>query len=226
MNAPLAAGAVFPNIKNIVTSRRRHQEDRFIPSREVLKETVEHLKKGGHKIVLTQGVYDLLHRGHNRYLEEAKECGDILIVGVDSDELTRKRKPSQSGVARPFDPLDARTEMLLHTRHVDIVTVRDVAEGLDDLIELVCPDVFVMSKTTKDFPEEKANYLKRFCGEIKILEAQADDSTTARIRRFMDGGASELAAAMQVLIERFTDEMRQMIAKYLPISQSTETRTP
>src|SRR5581483_4103234 len=95
--------------------------DRFLPSHTALARTVEDLKQQGHKIVLTQGVYDLIHEGHARYLQAAKAHGDVLIVGVDSDELTRLRK----GPNRPIVPEQERINMLLHLRHVDIVTVRE-----------------------------------------------------------------------------------------------------
>src|SRR3989338_10596105 len=60
-------------------------EERFIPDIEYLKEVVKNLQDFGHKVVLTQGVYDLIHEGHGKYLELAKQQGDILIVGVDTD---------------------------------------------------------------------------------------------------------------------------------------------
>jgi D-beta-D-heptose 7-phosphate kinase/D-beta-D-heptose 1-phosphate adenosyltransferase len=67
-------------------------EKRYVPNFEDLKEVVKELKKKKLKIVLTQGVYDLIHQGHAAYLERAKSLGDVLIVGVDSDALTKKRK--------------------------------------------------------------------------------------------------------------------------------------
>ena len=73
---------------------------RFVPDHAELKKLVDEFKKEGLKVVLTQGVYDLLHEGHALYLEVAKSYGDLLIVGVDSDELTRMRK----GPNRPIVP--------------------------------------------------------------------------------------------------------------------------
>ena len=67
-------------------------EHRYVPNYADLSAIVRTLKSAGYKVVLTQGVYDLFHVGHKRYLEEAKKQGDILIVGVDTDELTKKRK--------------------------------------------------------------------------------------------------------------------------------------
>ena len=66
-------------------------EHRFITDEKILKKLVDTFKKQGKRIVLTQGVWDLIHEGHALYLEVAKGYGDVLIVGVDSDELTRAR---------------------------------------------------------------------------------------------------------------------------------------
>src|SRR3954471_2124462 len=115
-------------VKNIVSGSHRF-EDRYISDRSVLEGVVRILKDAGYRIVLTQGVYDLFHVGHKRYLENAKGHGDILIIGVDTDELTRKMK----GPNRPFDRLGDRLEILASLRAVDIVTVRHVDEHMYDL---------------------------------------------------------------------------------------------
>ena len=86
--------------------------------------------------MLTQGVYDMWHVGHGRYLAEASSFGDVLIVGVDSDELTRKMK----GNGRPFDRFEERTEVLAMLSFVHVLTRRDVDQHMYDLIKLVKPD--------------------------------------------------------------------------------------
>ena len=63
-----------------------------ILTREEASKLVEKLKKSGKKVVFTNGCFDILHVGHLRYLNEARECGDILIVGVNSDSSTRRLK--------------------------------------------------------------------------------------------------------------------------------------
>ena len=135
-------------VKNIL-SAGSNLNDRFIPDYKELKEVVEDLKKMGYRIVLTQGVYDMIHEGHARYLEQALSYGDILIVGVDSDELTRKRK----GPTRPIVPQAERLQMLAHLRSVGILTLREVKHGMSKLIETVRPDVLVTSSSTSDFPK-------------------------------------------------------------------------
>ena len=120
---------------------------RFVPDHAELKQLVEQFKKEGLKVVLTQGVYDLLHEGHALYLEVAKSYGDILIVGVDSDELTRMRK----GPNRPIVPQEERIKMLIHLRHVDVVTLREADQDIGELIRLIQPDTLVTSTSTEDF---------------------------------------------------------------------------
>lgn len=164
------------------------QDDvRYYRDFDALRAYVDMVRVQGKKIVLTQGVYDLLHIGHAQYLEKAKSYGDLLIVGVDSDALTRKRK----GNGRPIVPQEERIQMLLHLRHVDIVVLRDVDKELEALIETVEPDVYIASESTKDFTVDAA--LASHCGKVYVLPPQATTSTTARVRQVSMLGADELA---------------------------------
>jgi rfaE bifunctional protein nucleotidyltransferase chain/domain len=185
-------------VKNIVSGSIRF-EDRYIPNRSALEGVVNTLKQAGYRIVLTQGVYDLFHVGHKRYLESAKSHGDILIIGVDTDELTKKRK----GPNRPFDWLNDRLEILASLRAVDIVTTRDHDEHMYDLIKTVKPDVLVMSQTTEDFKEKDRLNLLKYCGEIRVLPAQSSTTTTAKLRRMMIDGAEQLGKKITDLINGF-----------------------
>lgn len=187
-------------IKGILESHPNF-DDRFIPDYGVLEQTVEDLKRMGYRIVLTQGVYDLLHIGHRLYLEKAKSFGDILVVGVDSDELTRQRK----GPKRPVVPQDERLQMLVGLRAVDIMTLRTSEYELPHLIKIVKPDTLVSSETTSDFTAEVVNSLglRHYCGQIVTLPAQATISTTARIRNVAVDGAHQLAARIEQVIKEY-----------------------
>lgn len=178
-------------------------EDRFIKDYDELRKVVELLRGSGYRIVLTQGVYDMYHVGHGRYLREAKTHGDVLIVGVDTDELTRARK----GPKRPFDTLDERVEVLADNRAVDIITVRDIGHDPNFLIEVVRPDVLIVSKTTTDFLREKLAECERWCGAIKVLDAQAATSTTAKLRRLMLDGAEELRLKIVETVDQFIRDL-------------------
>src|SRR3990167_995156 len=174
-------------------------EHRFIPNYVDLSGVVRTLKHSGYRIVLTQGEYDLFHVGHKRYLEEAKRYGDILIVGVDTDELTRIRK----GPKRPFDALADRIEILIGLKTVDIVTIRNAGDHFYKLIRLVKPDVLVMSQTTEDFTSQDKKNLLKYCGSIKVLPAKAGTSTTAKLRRLMIDGVEQLGQRINNIIDEF-----------------------
>lgn len=180
-------------------------QHRFITDQKILKKLVETFKKQGKKIVLTQGVWDLIHEGHALYLEVAKGYGDVLIVGVDSDELTRMRK----GPNRPIVPQTERVKMLVHLRHVDIVTIREASHDIGDLIRLVQPDVLVTSSSTTDFDEKMKREYKDFCGKIITMPPQATTSTTARIRNLTIEGAEELASEVVKLTHDFLDKIKK-----------------
>lgn len=179
--------------------------DRFVPDHAGLEKLVKAFKKRGLKVVLTQGVYDLLHEGHALYLEAAKSHGDVLIVGVDSDELTKKRK----GPNRPIVPQEERVKMLIHLRHVDIVTIREAKHDIGELIRLVRPDVLITSSSTEDFKKDLGSgKYNQYCGEIIVLPPQATTSTTARIRNLTIEGAEKLAREVQKLTEDFLNNVR------------------
>ncbi len=193
------------NIKQIL-SATTDIGSRLIGSHKELKNVVETFKKMGYRIVLTQGVYDLIHEGHAAYLEKAKAYGDLLIVGVDSDELTRKRK----GPNRPIVPQEERLKMLVHLRHVDIVTVREVHHDIGDLIRLICPDVLIVSKSTNDFTSAMVKEYRPYCGKIISLPPQATTSTSARIRQLTIEGAEKLADEISKLTKDFIAKIRQI----------------
>lgn len=196
------------SIKNIL-STKTSMEDRFISDYEMLGGVVRQLKAMGYKIVLTQGVYDLVHEGHALYLEKARSYGDILIVGVDSDAFTKARK----GPNRPIVPESERLKMLVHFRHVDIVTLREVHHGMDvenSLIQIVNPDVLVLSSTTGDLPEGAAKALEKHCKKVVVLPPQATTSTTARVRKLTLDGADQFVS---ILMEKIPQLYRDIFLK-------------
>jgi len=191
-------------IKHIL-SAQTDMEHRFVPDYKDLEKIVRTFKQMGYRVVLTQGVYDLIHEGHAGYLEAAKAQGDVLIVGVDSDELTKKRK----GPERPVVPQAERLKMLVHLRHVDIVTLRQVHHDIGYLIRLVKPDVLVVSKSTTDFTRSMAQEYSSVCGKIVTLPPQATTSTSARIRNLTIESAERLASEVSRLTQKFLVEIRK-----------------
>jgi D-beta-D-heptose 7-phosphate kinase/D-beta-D-heptose 1-phosphate adenosyltransferase len=96
------------------------------------------LQREGTRVVFTNGVFDLLHPGHVRYLQAARAEGDALIVGVNSDRSVRANK----GPDRPITPEDERAEILAALACVDAVVIFD-EETPDEIIKLIQPDVLV-----------------------------------------------------------------------------------
>ena len=102
-------------------------------------DTVEFLKKNRNKkIVFTNGCFDILHLGHVEYLNEAKSLGDVLIIGLNSDESVRRLK----GPDRPINNEADRKSMLLNLRAVDCVQVFNNETPLE-IIKLIQPDILV-----------------------------------------------------------------------------------
>lgn len=174
---------------------------RYIKDFDKLLEIVNALRTIGAKIVLTQGTFDFIHIGHFLYLEKARNLGDVLVVGVDSDAKVRKRK----GPDRPIVSESERVQMLTHVRHVDFVTIKE--EGLPKwhLIKLIRPDVLVATKETYD--EKQKKEVKKYCGELVVLEPQATTSTTAKIRRLNIGLSNKIKEAVTESINKTFEKM-------------------
>jgi D-glycero-beta-D-manno-heptose 1-phosphate adenylyltransferase len=112
-------------------------QKRFVTIAEAVR-FVERLRSQGGKIVFTNGVFDLLHPGHLRYLRYARSLGDALIVGVNSDRSVRGNR----GPGRPVTPEAERVEILAALDCVEAVVIFDEATPLA-LIEALQPDVLV-----------------------------------------------------------------------------------
>ena len=109
-----------------------------ILSPEQMLEERERLRAGGLRLVFTNGVFDLLHVGHVRYLADAREVGDALVVAINSDRTVRELK----GPDRPVFNQAERAEILAALRQVDYVTVFDDVSPRS-LIARLLPDVLV-----------------------------------------------------------------------------------
>lgn len=105
---------------------------------EEARRALEAWRAAGQRIVFTNGVFDLLHRGHAEYLEEARALGDRLVVGVNDDASVRRLK----GWSRPIVPEAERAELLAALAAVDLALVFTDDTPLR-LIEAVAPDVLV-----------------------------------------------------------------------------------
>jgi rfaE bifunctional protein nucleotidyltransferase chain/domain len=134
------------------------------------------------KIVFTNGVYDLLHRGHAEYLAEARALGDRLVVGVNSDASVRRLK----GRERPILPQGDRAGLVAALACVDLAVVFEDDTPLR-LIEAVAPDVLVKGA---DWAEEAivgGDFVKARGGRVERIALREGLSTTTLVRRIREG---------------------------------------
>jgi rfaE bifunctional protein nucleotidyltransferase chain/domain len=137
-------------------------------------------RKGGARVVFANGCFDLLHVGHVRYLEAAKGLGDLLVVGVNSDEQVRRLK----GEGRPFVPERERAEVIASLRAVDYVTVFH-EPTVTELLLALRPDIHAKGTdyTEDSVPERDA--VRSFGGRVQIVGDPKDHSSTEMLGRVM-----------------------------------------
>lgn len=142
--------------------------------------------KTGKKIVYTAGAWDLLHVGHMRYLSEAKEHADLLVVGVQSDEAIKKLK----GPNKPVLDEWIRAEALAFLDCVDYIVINPFRTNIT-VIELLKPDVFITvgEDWARDYKESKEYKLvSEYGGKFNVVERQSPFiSTTSIIERIISG---------------------------------------
>jgi len=141
----------------------------------------EEYEAAGCKLVFTNGVFDLLHVGHVRYLEQARELGDALMVAVNGDASVRALK----GPERPINPEGDRAEVLAALECVDFVTIFQTVR-VTELIGVIKPHIYVEGGDyTIDSlnPDERAA-LEAAGSEVRILALVPGKSTTAMIEKW------------------------------------------
>lgn len=133
----------------------------------------------GKRLVFTNGVFDILHVGHVRCLEQARGFGDLLIVGVNSDESARSLG---KGPGRPVHRAEDRAAVVSALRSVDAVVVFDEPDPLA-LIAALKPEVHVKGGdyNPEDLPE--AELVRSYGGEIRIVPLVPGTSTSEVLRR-------------------------------------------
>jgi D-beta-D-heptose 7-phosphate kinase/D-beta-D-heptose 1-phosphate adenosyltransferase len=154
---------------------------RFLRSYDEAAAAADDARAGGERLVFTNGVFDLLHPGHVRYLEEARRLGDALIVGVNSDRSVRRNK----GDERPILPEAERAELLAALRCVDMVVVFD-EETPHAIISAVQPDVLVKGAdwgpdniVGRDVVEARGGRVVR----VQLSEGLSTTELIGRVRR-------------------------------------------
>lgn len=164
-------------------------EDQII-SREQLPLLRDKWRAAGKRVVFTNGVFDILHVGHAQYLDEARASGDILVLGLNSDESTRQLK----GPKRPLVPQADRAKLLLSLRSVDYVTIFDETTAITTL-NLLQPEIYVkggdytlstqaaIPTNPKPLPEEPT--VRSYGGQVKLIPYLAGHSTSELIEKIL-----------------------------------------
>jgi len=153
-------------------------EKRKVKSITSLREFLNHLREKRKKVVFTNGCFDLLHLGHIHYLKKAKEKGDILIVGLNSDSSVRKLK----GEGRPIVPEKERAEILSALEFVDYVTIFS-EDTPANLIREVKPDVLVKGGDYSLNEIVGKNYVSSYGGKVVTINLVKGKSTTNLIKK-------------------------------------------
>jgi rfaE bifunctional protein nucleotidyltransferase chain/domain len=141
-------------------------------------------RAAGRRIVFTNGVFDILHPGHLRYLQAARELGDVLVVGLNADESVRRSK----GPARPINPEQERAEMLAALACVDAVVI--FGEDIPDaIIRIVQPDILVKGADWAADQIVGRDTVEARGGKVVRMPVEEGFSTTALVERIKSAGA-------------------------------------
>jgi D-beta-D-heptose 7-phosphate kinase/D-beta-D-heptose 1-phosphate adenosyltransferase len=167
--------------------------DKIIHMTSQLKDRCRQLSAEGKRVIFTNGCFDILHSGHVNYLRQAREMGDVLIVGLNNDESIRRLK----GKERPVNTLDNRIEVLSALACVDYVvpfgSIRD--DSPVNLIKIIHPDVFVKGGDYKHKHLSEEKLLRRIGCQIAFIPFVYNQSTTKLISKVQGHGHLKIAVA-------------------------------
>ncbi len=138
-------------------------------------EEASFFRSKGRTIITTNGVFDILHLGHCRHLKKAKELGDFLIVGVNSDDSAKK--------IRGYSPVNNesdRAELLSYLKPVDFVFIFD-EENPIEFIKRLKPDIHIKGGDYKNKKIVEEKIVKSYGGKIEIIDFEKGYSTTSLI---------------------------------------------
>ncbi len=139
------------------------------------------LKRSGKRIVFTNGCFDILHAGHVRYLAAARAEGDILVVGLNSDESVRLIK----GEKRPVVPQMQRAEVLSGLASVDYIILFDEPDPLN-IIKKIVPDILVKGGDWAEDNIVGADFVKEAGGRVVRISVVPGISTSSIINRILE----------------------------------------
>ncbi|MEN6464921.1 MAG: D-glycero-beta-D-manno-heptose 1-phosphate adenylyltransferase [Syntrophaceae bacterium] len=149
-----------------------------ILARNDLKLKIDAAKKAGKKVIFTNGCFDIIHAGHTHYLAKARDLGDILIVGVNSDASVRGIK----GEKRPLVPEDERAEVIAALGCVDFVVIFEEPDP-QALVDLLRPDVLVKGGDWREEDVIGRESVASWGGKVVIIPHKKGLSTTNIVER-------------------------------------------
>jgi D-beta-D-heptose 7-phosphate kinase/D-beta-D-heptose 1-phosphate adenosyltransferase len=155
----------------------------FLRRREALADLLTRWRAEGKRIVFTNGVFDLLHPGHVRYLQQARALGDVLIVGLNADASVRRNK----GPERPINPEDERGEVLAALACVDAVHIFE-EDTPAEIVRFVQPDILVKGA---DWPADQIvgrDTVEARGGKVVLMPVEQGHSTTSIVERIRAAG--------------------------------------
>lgn len=144
-------------------------------------------RKNGSRVVLANGCFDVLHVGHVRYLAGARELGEVLVVGVNSDEQVARLK----GLGRPILPASDRAEIVAALESVTYVTVFD-EPTVEELLLALKPDVHAKGTDYTEDSVPERDVVRSYGGRVAIVGDPKDHSTSAILARL--GGEPEVVS--------------------------------
>lgn len=150
----------------------------MILSREELVTRINAERKNGSRVVLANGCFDVLHVGHVRYLAGARELGDVLVVGVNSDEQVARLK----GPGRPILPANQRAELVAALESVTYATVFD-EPTVEELLLALKPDVHAKGTDYTEDSVPERDVVRSYGGRVAIVGDPKDHSTSAILAR-------------------------------------------
>jgi len=158
-----------------------HPRDKILGSLEYASVLAETLRKSDKRIVVTSGAFDLIHDGHVKYVWEARQQGDVLIVGIDSDRLVKMIK----GDSRPVNTEDVRALVIASLGCVDYTVIHNSSL---DLVIATRPDCFVTSLSSKRYELVRADCQRvmKAGGQVLTFEQMSENHTTEMIAK-IDG---------------------------------------
>jgi rfaE bifunctional protein nucleotidyltransferase chain/domain len=150
-----------------------------ILDREALIAQTKSAREVGQTIVFTNGCFDVLHAGHIRYLQGARQLGDVLVVAINADAQVRALK----GLGRPILAELDRAELVASIEAVDFVTIFD-EPTVEELLLLIQPDVHAKGTDYTEETVPERDVVRSFGGRVAIVGDPKNHSTSEMLKRF------------------------------------------